>query len=101
MATLGDKVILFGGEQDANHILNDTWAWDGAKWTEVQVASPPPARFHAGMTAFDGELVLFGGAGVPSGTALLGDTWTFDGSAWTQVATTGPSGRYSYVLAAH
>ena len=52
MATLGSTVYLFGGEQDANHILNDTWAWDGTAWTQVMVASPPQARFHAGMTTF-------------------------------------------------
>jgi hypothetical protein len=100
MAALGGKVYLFGGEQDANHILNDTWAWDGTAWTQVTVASPPPARFHAGMTTFQGKIVMFGGASaVPSGPGFYGDTWTFDGTTWTQVATTGPSPRYGYVLA--
>jgi len=102
MATLGDKVILFGGEQDANDILNDTWAWDGTSWTELTVANPPAARFHAGMTTFQNQIVLFGGAGaIPSGAPFLADTWTWNGTTWTQVATTGPSGRYAYTLASY
>ncbi len=102
MATLGGKVILFGGEQDANDILNDTWAWDGMSWTQLNVSNPPAARFHAGMTTFQDKIVLFGGAGaIPNGVPFLGDTWTFDGTAWAEVATTGPIGRYGYVLATH
>lgn len=101
MATLGNRVILFGGEQDANHILGDTWAFDGTSWTQLTTAHSPPARFHAGMTAYDGKLVLFGGASVVPGPGFYGDTWTFDGTDWTQASTSGPSARYGYVLAVH
>jgi len=101
LATLGSEVILFGGEQDANHILNDTWAWDGTAWKQVAPANAPPARFHPGMTTYHGKIVLFGGASAVPGPGWFGDTWTFDGAAWTQVAATGPSARYGYVLAAH
>jgi hypothetical protein len=99
MATMGDTVVLFGGEQDANHILSDTWTFDGTAWTKVAVASPPPARFHAAMTTFEGKVLLYGGAGaIPSGAPFLGDTWTWAGSNWTEVTTAGPSGRYAYTL---
>lgn len=102
MATLGNRVILFGGEQDANHILGDTWAFDGTAWTQLMPGHAPDARFHAGMTAYGGALVLYGGAGaIPNGAPFYGDTWTFDGTDWTQVSSTGPSARYGYVLAAH
>jgi hypothetical protein len=102
MATLDNRVILFGGEQDANHILADTWSFDGTSWTQVPTAHSPAARFHAGMTAFDGKLVLYGGAGaIPNGAPFYGDTWTFDGTDWTQASSSGPSARYGYVLAAH
>jgi len=102
MAALGSKVFLFGGEQDANHILNDTWAWDGTSWKQVTTANPPPARFHAGMTTYQDKIVMFGGASaVPNGPGFYDDTWTFDGTTWTEVATSGPSPRYGYVLAAH
>jgi N-acetylneuraminic acid mutarotase len=102
LATLGDKVILFGGEQDANHVLNDTWAWNGTAWAQLSIANPPPARFHGGTTTYDGKIVLFGGAGaIPTGPGFLDDTWTFDGTTWTEVAMDGPTPRYGYVLAAH
>jgi hypothetical protein len=102
LSTLGDRVILFGGEQDANHFLNDTWAWDGTSWTELSPLHQPPARFHPAMATLGDTVVLFGGGGsIPSGQPLLGDTWTFDGTDWTEAATMGPSPRYGYVMAAH
>jgi hypothetical protein len=102
MATLGNRVILFGGEQDANHILADTWAFDGTAWTQLTPAHAPAARFHAGMTEYGGKLVLYGGAGaIPNGAPFYGDTWSFDGTDWTQASSSGPSARYGYILAAH
>ncbi len=95
MTTYGDKIVLFGGEEDANHILNDTWEWDGSTWTERSVAGPPP-RWHAGMAPFAGKLVLFGG---DSGSGWLGDTWRWDGSNWAQASAAGPPARYAYTLA--
>lgn len=102
MATLGNRVILFGGEQDANHILGDTWAFDGTAWTQLSPSHAPAARYHAGMTAYGGKLVLYGGAGaIPNGAPFYGDTWTFDGMDWAQASSTGPAARYGYVLAVH
>ncbi|HEX8792177.1 MAG TPA: kelch repeat-containing protein [Polyangiaceae bacterium] len=102
IATLGNRVILFGGEQDANHILGDTWAFDGTAWTQLTPAHAPAARFHAGATTYGGKVVLYGGAGaIPNAPPFYGDTWTFDGTDWTQASSSGPSERYGYVLAAH
>jgi N-acetylneuraminic acid mutarotase len=102
MATLGNRVILFGGEQDANHILADTWAFDGMSWTQLTPAHAPAARFHAAATTYGGKIVLYGGAGaIPNGAPFEGDTWTFDGTDWTQASSSGPSARYGYVLATH
>lgn len=79
------KLVLFGGF-DANSHLNDTWTFNGAKWTQVQTPVAPSGRADAGM-AFDrvsGQLVLFGGF---DGENYLQDTWLWDGatSTWTQV----------------
>ena len=46
MATLGNKVILFGGVPTAAggpDVLGDTWEWDGATWTQVATPLSPPA----------------------------------------------------------
>ena len=103
MATYGDKIVLFGGEADANHVLADTWEWNGTAWTERASNGPPPPRWHAGLTAFGGALVLFGGDG-GNGAGWLGDTWLWNGTTWTPPgnapASMSPSARYCYTLAA-
>ena len=86
------QLILFGGGQGAGSYMNDTWAWNGSTWTQVDDATDPactdtctgsPSARTGAVMAFDptlGKLVLFGGI---TGT---NDTWTWDGSGWTQVA---------------
>jgi len=46
-ATLGGKVVLFGGQDDNENPLGDTWVWDGASWTQLEVAGPSPRWFPA------------------------------------------------------
>ncbi len=78
-------------------VRGDTWEWDGAAWTRLDVPGPGARTGHL-MAAFEGKVVLFGGAlGVgpfnePSQSQQnpLADTWEFDGTTWTQVAVTGP-----------
>ena len=96
------KVVLFGGNQvlfgrsrEKNKFLNDTWEWDGRRWTQIEVAGPSP-RAEAAI-AFDskrGHVVLFGGHNLTGeGRNRLGDTWEWDGRKWTQINVTGPSPR--------
>lgn len=102
------RVILFGGitKDDSGNfrLLNDTWAWDGASWTELHPEHAPTPRNGGGM-AYDearSEVVLFGGSGrgrprecirvvgfcfittSPGSAGDLGDTWMFDGTDWVQ-----------------
>lgn len=79
--------VLFGGNPDATELapFGDTWTWDGAAWTELEVEGPPARVGHA--MAYDDAaetVVLFGGAGLDAAgdAALLGDTWLWDGAAW-------------------
>jgi hypothetical protein len=82
-------VILFGGLRvdgiEPNLVqvyADDTWEWDGAKWTRLETAGTPPARENGGL-AYDpsrNQLFLFGGyVGY-----YLSDFWTFDpaGKRW-------------------
>jgi len=99
-----NKVVLFGGMKNGDalntyHFYNDTWEWDGEKWTDVTPAvSPPPRRSHA--LAYDkarGKVVLFGGYRAGSGN--LNDTWEWDGTTWTERnPATSPSGRFEHAL---
>lgn len=92
MATLGGKVILFGGigGQTAH---NDTWEFDGATWKQIQTQGPP-GRYWGLLAPVDGKLMLFGGIDGAVNTTY-GDTWLFDCNGWTQVTGPGPSARYA------
>lgn len=82
-----DEMVLFGGfDGSARHA--DTWVYknNGAppSWTQVQAASPPPAREGYGMARDDacGRIVLQGGY---DGTGELDDVWEWDGSTWSPI----------------
>ena len=91
-------VVLFGGGgpsgRGAALLLDDTWTWDGASWSEMHPAHVPDGRIRAGM-AFDarrGVTVMFGGVGATTGFT---DTWTWDGADWTlQSPATSPRTRH-------
>ena len=76
--------VLFGGFGSGSPGLHDdTWEWNGARWTRVD-APGPSARGAMGM-AYDSirkRAVLFGGA---DATSQLGDTWEWDGGQWTRI----------------
>ncbi|HEY4117835.1 MAG TPA: kelch repeat-containing protein [Byssovorax sp.] len=97
-ASLGDHAVLFGGLDDSRgRFLADTWVFDGASWTLVDVSRSPPARERAAFAELDGKLVLFGG----DAGEVFDDTWTFDGAAWheVRVGSPRPSSRTGAVLA--
>jgi hypothetical protein len=74
------RIVLYGGSDvfagDTN--FNDTWEWDGIRWTKVNVPGPTgPRVFHA--MACDPKrrkVVLFGGSpGIHDG--FLNQTWEY------------------------
>jgi hypothetical protein len=78
------RIILFGGNRPTGN-LNDTWAFDGANWTQIETALAPPVRNGATM-AYDEstkKLVMFGGFDIDQ---YLQDTWLWDGatSTWSE-----------------
>ncbi|MCX5970928.1 MAG: hypothetical protein NTV14_05420 [Coprothermobacterota bacterium] len=93
MVWAGDRVILFGGRDSAEHwdyqTLNDTWSFNPTigEWTQLDPINPPPARVYSAMS-FDpqsGKVLLFGGF---TGQVSLGDTWIYDPSTnvWAEVS---------------
>ncbi len=65
----------------ANSFIMDTrvYAWSVVSWLNVQPAAPAPAARSATAMSYDIDrqrIVIFGGAAMPSGTAL-NDTWEF------------------------
>lgn len=76
------QVVLFGG--DANtHFSNETWAWTGTTWTQLQPAANPGRRGYGALTydpALQG-LVLFGGS---NRTKDVRTVWEWNGTTWQQ-----------------
>jgi hypothetical protein len=91
MATLGNKVVMYGGRTTDTR----TWLWDGTNWTALTTTTHPGARQYVGMAPLGGKLILFGGLNMNQ--LALSDTWQFDGVNWSQLPLTsrpGPCGGY-------
>jgi hypothetical protein len=77
------RVVLFGGRSPAGIALGDTWAYDGADWT--QLAGPGPTARHSAALAYDAardRVILHGGR---AGLDPLDDTWALGPAGWTEV----------------
>ena len=103
---VSQRVIMFSGVRGddscplaAYWTYQDTWAWDGHSWAQLQEPVSPPGRSF-GAFAFDPSrqtAVLFGGgssdAGAQSADPPRADTWLWDGSGWEAAQPdTSPSG---------
>lgn len=86
------NVILFGGESPTDsatkqaYSLNETWAWNGARWLRLF-----PAHSPAGRSAFPfvydtnrNRALLFGGG---AGKVDFDDTWAWQNGDWTEIIT--------------
>jgi hypothetical protein len=84
MATLGDRIVLYGGMQASSgglSPLGDTWTFDGTTWTQATPATSPVIAGYAGIAPLGNELVMFGGYWYVD----TNQTWTFDGTSWTSL----------------
>jgi hypothetical protein len=93
LVSVNGTSFLNGGVDETGTYHGIIWQWLGASWNFFVVAPPDgaplvlpnPARADAAATAFQGQIVLFGGTG-PSddgGTETLGaeGTWTWEGTS--------------------
>jgi hypothetical protein len=96
MATLGGKVVLFGGYESTTILRNDTWEWDGASWTQKSPSISPDARGWASyaMATLGNKVLLFGGARMSGGQLEpVPGMWEWDGTNWAQRTTDVPPAR--------
>ena len=89
--------MMFGGQaQPSGAVLNDTWAWDGVDWTQLQPANSPPGLWSI-EAAYDlarDRAVMFAGA-LGNPPVRSQSTWEWDGAGWSQVTTqTTPQARW-------
>ena len=84
------EAVLFGGQDQSNRYLNDTWTWKAGCWTQQSPThSPPPLEDPA--AAFDaarGLVVMYGDYRTDTGPAV--GTWTWDGHDWLQSTSPAP-----------
>lgn len=92
------QVVLFGGigaspgEGQPQPFYNDTWIWNGKKWTEIKMTGLSPGyRYVSAMVynAANGKTVLYGGYScerVGEGCKVLSDTWEWNGKQWTNIS---------------
>ena len=97
----GQRVLIFGGlsAPPASAALADTWAWDGAAWTEVAHFGPPAAE--AASAECDGHTVLLFGGGIATSSPIVpfGGTWQWNGQHRTERQDMGPQARMAAGLA--
>jgi hypothetical protein len=99
------RLLLFSGRgvagsQTRDPHYPDSWAWDGADWTELTSPSSPVQReLVSGVTdTSTGLMLVFGG----TYTSELDDTWAWQDNAWTRVeGAPVPQARYGFGLAAN
>ncbi len=92
-----ERVVLFGGLAGLINpygnppnwtYFDNTWEWDGTRWSLKKPAHRPPAR--AGHAMFycpvRRKILLFGGVRVVNRTIqLFNDMWEWDGQDWRQL----------------
>ena len=71
--------VLYGGGPNRWTFLNDTWEWDGAQWTKMNIPGPGKRTLHA--MAYDSKrrkVVVFGGQSILGNVEpFLNDTWEY------------------------
>jgi len=95
LVIFGGNRVLFGGDGQADTLLDDHWEWNGRSWRRFG-GRRPPSRTEASLTydPVQGRSILFGGWRWQDGTRVrLGDLWAFDGVRWTEIPAAGPDPR--------
>jgi hypothetical protein len=89
-----NEALLFGGvsEPDSTgtqHLLGDTWRWNGISWQKAAGDGPSPRSGHA--MAFDdrrGVALMYGGE---AGARAFVDLWEWDGDRWHEIPLQAPN----------
>ncbi len=84
------RMVLYGGNAGGGPFggpsNDETWAWDGQTWTQLQPTNTPGGLALHGM-AYDplrDRVVVYGGLDNNAFPIAKNETWEFDGTNWTQ-----------------
>lgn len=81
-----EQVFIFGGVDEDNQVLDETWVYSNETWKKIDTSVSPPPLYGASLT-FDpnrNKVVLFGGY---NEGGLHNETWEFDGDNWYLINT--------------
>ena len=97
----GQRFIVWGGRHRSGALLADGALWDSAtsKWTYLEAAGAPPARFDASAVWAGDELVVFGGSG-SQGPLSSGAAWSLSTRKWRTLPSQSSTGARSGALVA-
>ena len=97
----GQRFIVWGGRHRSGTVLADGALWDSttSKWTYLEAAGAPPARFDASAVWAGDELVVFGGSG-NQGPLSSGAAWSLSTRKWRTLPSQSSTGARSGSLAA-
>lgn len=79
-------VLMYGGlvpDAGEGSEASDTWAWNGADWTQLANDSTMGIRTGAKMVTAGSGVLLFGGN--DGNLRYFADAWTWNGSTWVRV----------------
>lgn len=80
---LRQQIVVFGGVDKSNVVLDDTWGLDATGW--VTLLTGTPVRRHSPGMTYDPlrrRVVMFGGHSSTAQGVLLNDTWEWNGVGW-------------------
>ena len=87
-------LVLFGGRNDDEPYLGDTWRLGSDGWAEVPGDGPSPRSRSRG--AFTTELLVIGGEGADG---LAGDAWILGADGWAPAPPGAPADRQAAAVA--
>lgn len=79
------RLVVFGGFDDEEGCLGDTWVFEDGAWRELE--GPGPSPRDLGRMWFDrqsGMIRLQGGSRVACGGTVLHGEWALEGDHWRQ-----------------
>ena len=97
----GQRFIVWGGRHRSGALLADGALWDSttSKWTYLDAAGAPPARFDASAVWAGDELVVFGGS-ASQGPLSSGAAWSLSTRKWRTLPSQSSTGARNGALAA-
>ena len=80
-----EEVVLFSGSREhrGDRVVDETWFWNGARWSQREVEFRPQSRFfHAAAFVPGRGVAVFGGE---NSDVNLNDLWLLNAGTWQQV----------------